>query len=214
MTGVEIRRLVYLQQFTANTIPIFPAYAIMFNDRSGLSTSQISALFIICNIAAMVSEVPTGVLADHLSRRVVMLFSTLLTGLTFVTWLVFPSFLGYSAGFVLWGVGFAMASGALQAYLFDQLKLLGRLDEFTKAFSRSRAFSYGGMFLGYGAAIVIGIEHYELLLGLSIAACAISIVVTLLLPKDRFQRQLPVSEATYVPPSAVFADLRSCAAAF
>jgi MFS family permease len=181
----KLARLTYLQQFAANVIPIFPAYAIMFNDRSGLSTSQISLLFIICNVAAMLSEVPTGILADRISRRTVLLLSALLSGSSFALWLAWPNFFGYALGFVVWGIAFAMSSGALQAYLYDELDALGRSDAFTKIFSRGRALSYSGMFLGYGVAIAIGIEHYVWLLALSVVTCLLTASVTLLFPKDR-----------------------------
>lgn len=181
----KLGRLAYVQQFAANAIPIFPAYAIMFNSRSGLSTTEISALFIICNIAAMLAEVPTGILADRISRRTVLLLSGLLSGLSFALWLVFPNFVGYALGFAVWGIGFAMSSGALQAYLYDELQALGRSDEFTRIFSRCRSLSYAGMFLGYGIAILVGIERYVPLLVLSIASCLLAATVALLLPKDQ-----------------------------
>jgi MFS family permease len=157
----------------------------MFHDRSALSTSEISLLFVICNISAMLAEVPTGALADRIPRRTVLLLSALLTALSFTFWLVLPNFLGYALGFVVWGIGFAMSSGTLQAYLYDELHALGRSDAFTKIFSRGRSMSYAGMFLGYGLAIIIGIERYEWLLALSLVACFLAIVVVLQFPKDR-----------------------------
>lgn len=181
----KVARLAYVQQFTANVIPILPAYAIMFNDRSGLSISEISALFIICNISAMLAEVPTGVLADRISRRTVLSLSALLAGLSFTVWLILPNFVGYAFGFVAWGIAFAMSSGALQAYLYDELNAIDRSDAFTKIFSRSRASSYAGMLVGYGVAILIGIERYEWLLALSLVASLLSAVVVLLFTRDR-----------------------------
>lgn len=177
-------RLVYAQQLTTSFVPVFPAYAIMFRERGGLTSSQISVLFIICNVSAMVAEVPTGVLADRTSRRTVLLISSLLTASTFAMWLALPCFLGYAAGFILWGAGFAMSSGALQAYLFDELAALGRSDAFTKTFSRGRSLGYAGMFLSYGLAILIGIQRYEPLLLVSLVMCLLSVVVLLRFPKD------------------------------
>ncbi len=160
--------------FTSDCMPIYPLYAIMFSERSGLSTAQISELFSIWIAIALFSEIPTGALADRYSRKWSLVIGRLLQGLAFAVWLIEPSFWVYAAGFVIWGIGFAFSSGSLQAYLYDELASIDQSDEFTRIYTRSQALLLAGMALAYISASLIGASHYSLLLSLSIGVSVVS----------------------------------------
>jgi MFS family permease len=160
---------------------IFPYYAIMFSDRSHLSTLEISALFGWWTIVALVSELPTGTLADKLSRRTAIILSDVLRALAFITWLVLPTFLGYALGFLLWGISFALNSGAFQAYLYDELSVENNTHDFTKIFGRSQSIGLIGMLVAYLIASLIG-QNYTLALILSIGVSLISAYIASLFP--------------------------------
>ena len=102
----------------------------MFAD-AGLSTSQISLLFAIWSVVSFAFEVPSGALADAWSRRGLYAIGELLTAAGFALWLIWPAFPGFALGFVLWGLGGALASGTLEALVYDQVgddyaKVMGR----------------------------------------------------------------------------------------
>ena len=90
-------------------IPLYPVYAVMFADPTvpgaGLNPAQISALFIIWSVTSFVAEVPSGIVADRLSRRRLLMISPVITGGGFALWTFTPSFVAFAVGFVLWGVG-------------------------------------------------------------------------------------------------------------
>jgi len=48
-------------------IPVFPVYALLFTD-AGLSTGQVSSLFIIWSATHVLLEVPSGAWADTVAR--------------------------------------------------------------------------------------------------------------------------------------------------
>ncbi|WP_367135599.1 MFS transporter [Saccharothrix sp. HUAS TT1] len=52
----------------ADTVPIYPLYALLFV-ATGLSDAQVSALFAIWSAVAVVAEVPFGAFADRFSRK-------------------------------------------------------------------------------------------------------------------------------------------------
>ncbi|HEX5198665.1 MAG TPA: MFS transporter [Actinoplanes sp.] len=109
---------------------LYPVYALLFAD-AGLSTSQISALFAIWSVVSFVFEVPSGALADMWSRRGLYAIGELLTAAGYALWLIWPHFPGFALGFVLWGLGGALASGSLEALVYDQVgddyaKIIGR----------------------------------------------------------------------------------------
>ena len=93
----------------------------MFAEK-GLSDGQISALFLIWSAVGIIAEVPTGAIADRFSRRGALAAGSVPAGLGYALWILLPGFPGYAAGFVLWGLGGALASGSLEALLYDGLK--------------------------------------------------------------------------------------------
>jgi MFS family permease len=181
----RLRTLAYLTKFFTECMPIYPVYAIMFAERSDLSTGQISQLFFIWLGVAWLSEIPTGVLADRLSRRWLITGGAALQGVAFVVWLWSPTYWGYAAGFVLWGICWAMYSGAFQAYLFDELETLGKGDHFNRIYTRCEAMSFAGKVLAYLATTIIGAERYSLLLVISIAIAGLSVFLSASLPRER-----------------------------
>jgi MFS family permease len=100
--------------------PVYPLYALLFLD-TGLSEAQVSALFALWSVTGLLAEVPTGVLADRWSRRGALVLAGVLEAAGFVLWTLAPGLPGFAAGFVVWGVGGALVSGAGEALVYDAL---------------------------------------------------------------------------------------------
>jgi DHA3 family tetracycline resistance protein-like MFS transporter len=66
-------------------------------------------------------EVPTGVLADSVSRRLSVIIGVFLIGLAFVVNGIWPVFWVIMAAQVLWGLGYTFTSGASQAWISDEI---------------------------------------------------------------------------------------------
>lgn len=66
-------------------------------------------------------EIPTGILADTISRRRSVIVGTFLTGVGFMIEASFPSFLPILAGQVVWGLGYTFVSGANVAWVTDEV---------------------------------------------------------------------------------------------
>lgn len=116
--GVSARAISYFA--VRDLIPLYAVYALLFRDH-GLSPAAISSLFIIWSLTAFVAEVPSGAWADTVSRRGLLVLSSLLYALGFSLWLVAPSYGAFAAGFVLWGVSEALMSGTFEALVYDEL---------------------------------------------------------------------------------------------
>src|SRR5919112_593803 len=101
-------------------VPYYPLYALLFLD-TGLSDAQVSALFAVWSITAVVAEVPTGVLADRWSRRGAVALAGVLEAVGFAVWTAAPQAWAFALGFVVWGVGGALMSGASEALVYDAL---------------------------------------------------------------------------------------------
>lgn len=108
----------------ADTVPLYPLYALLFAE-TGLSATEISALFIIWSAVGLIAEVPSGALADRYSRRSALVAAGVSQASGYALWVTLPGFPAFAAGFVLWGSGGALASGSLAALLYDGLAAEG-----------------------------------------------------------------------------------------
>ncbi len=72
-------------------------------------------------LAILLFEVPTGVVADTISRKISVLIGFALVGLGFLLEGLIPAFLAVLAAQVLWGIGYTFTSGATQAWLSDEI---------------------------------------------------------------------------------------------
>ncbi|MFY9913934.1 MAG: MFS transporter [Nocardioidaceae bacterium] len=101
-------------------VPLYSVYALLFGDH-GVSTGQISTLFIIWSLTSFVFEVPSGAWADTIDRRLLLVLSAVVYATAFSAWMLFPTYSGYAVGFVLWGLSSALMSGTFEAALYDEL---------------------------------------------------------------------------------------------
>lgn len=75
----------------------------------------------IWSATAFVAEVPSGALADRFGRRNALIASGVFQAVGFGLWIVLPGFTAFAAGFVLWGLGGALVTGAFEALLYEGL---------------------------------------------------------------------------------------------
>jgi len=170
-----------LYTFFYDLIFAYPIYSVLFQSR-GMSVLQITVLLMWWSLSAGLLEVPSGALADHWSRRNLLVLAPLIKMACFVTWyLADGSFLLFALGFTFWGVAGSLRSGTLEALLYDGLAALGRQDEYEKVRGWQRVAKH----LAFGSACVAGgfIAHYSMdwALLLSLAPLAMAFVVALML---------------------------------
>ncbi|BFO19842.1 hypothetical protein SHKM778_62300 [Streptomyces sp. KM77-8] len=153
-SDVRVRRLtntLYGYAFLDDFILLYPVYALLFSD-AGLSVEQISSLFAVWSVTGVLLEVPSGVWADTVSRRLLLCAGPLLTGAGFVLWVAVPSYGAFAAGFLLWGAGGALASGALEALVHDELSRLGAAGRYARVMGRARAAGMVAVMAAMGLA--------------------------------------------------------------
>ncbi len=136
-----VRRLtstLYGYAFLEECVLLYPVYALLFSD-TGLSVGEISSLFALWSITNIVLEIPSGAWADAVSRRLLLCLGPLFTAAGFALWVLLPSYGSFAAGFVLWGIGGALASGAMEALVHDELDRLGAAGRYARVMGRARA---------------------------------------------------------------------------
>ena len=96
----------------------------------GLTIGQVLLFDSVFFASSLLSEVPTGVVADRYGRRISMLSGSLLISSGFIVFALAGSLPVLLSAYVLFGIGSALMSGADDAYLFDALRAVGRVREF------------------------------------------------------------------------------------
>ena len=138
-------------RFVRELAPIYATYAILIVDY-GVSPLELSILLSSWSASAFVFELPSGVLADRLSRRWLLMSACLFKSACFFVWILYPTFWGFLCGFVLWGLESATRSGAEEALVYEAVQRESTGSDFERVFGRGAAAGS----LGTGLAFLAG----------------------------------------------------------
>jgi MFS family permease len=101
---------------------------------------------------SLLFEVPTGAIADHWSRRKMLILSGFFYSTCYAIWAFSGSFWLFLLGFLFRTLGSTFASGTLQAYVYDFLKINHQAEGFEKIWGKGNALRT----LGIGVAVLCG----------------------------------------------------------
>ncbi|MEU8429873.1 MFS transporter [Micromonospora sp. NPDC048887] len=175
----------YGYAFLTDLVLLYPLYVLVFAD-TGLSVGQISSLFVLWAAAGILLEVPSGVWADAVSRRLLLCLAPLLAAAGFALWVLLPSYPAFAVGFLLWGAGGALRSGALEALVFTELERLGATDRYARLIGRTRtAEVLGAVGSGVLAGPVFALGGYLAVGAASVATCLLAAAVAARFPEHR-----------------------------
>ena len=197
--GRRLASTLYAYAFLTDLVLLYPVYALLFAD-SGLSVGQISSLFVIWSVASIALEVPSGAWADATSRRLMLCLGPLCTAAGFALWTFLPSYPAFALGFVLWGAGAALASGALEALVFDELDHLGLAHRYARTIGRARTAGTVGVLVSILlAGPVLGLGGYPAVGLASVAACLLAAAVATGFPEHRPATEDPATAGSPEP---------------
>ncbi|MFE0787628.1 MFS transporter [Streptomyces mutabilis] len=181
----RLTRTLYASAFCDEFVLLYPVYALLFSD-TGLSVWQMSSLFALWSLTGVLLEVPSGVWADAFSRRLLLVLGPLLTAAGFALWVLVPSYGAFAVGFVLWGAGGALGSGALEALVYDELDRAGAADRYARVMGRARAVGITATMAAMGlAGPVFAWGGYDAVGAASVLVCLAGAAVATRFPEHR-----------------------------
>jgi predicted MFS family arabinose efflux permease len=110
----------------------------------GLDPFQMVLVGTVLEATCFLFEVPTGIVADLWSRRVSVIIGFFLVGAGFAVEGVLATFLAALVGNVVWGIGYTFTSGALQAWITDEVGEDAVAAVFTREVQIGLAFGFVG----------------------------------------------------------------------
>ena len=122
---------VYFTLLTGNTLAASLIWGVntLFLLDAGLTNLEAFAANAFFSVGMVIFEVPTGVVADTLGRRMSYLLGTVTlavtTALYYLLWVMHSPFWAWAVVSILLGLGFTFFSGAVEAWLVDALTATG-----------------------------------------------------------------------------------------
>lgn len=155
---------------------------------AGLSPLQLVLVGSVLEATVLLFEVPTGLVADAVSRRLSVLIGLGLTGVSFLVQGAFPVFGWIALSQAIWGIGYTFTSGATTAWLVDEIGDERAAPLFLRETQLSNIASVVGILL----AVVIG--SLRLAWPLLISGCLfllLTVVLALRMPESGFSPSPP-----------------------
>jgi DHA3 family tetracycline resistance protein-like MFS transporter len=135
-------------------------------------------------LSVFLFEVPTGVVADVISRRTSIIIGYLIMGLGFLVEGLFPLFLPILLAQVLWGLGYTFTSGATEAWISDEI---GE-ERANQLFLRATRVGLMASLLGTGAAVLIGGQNVAMpILAGATGVTLIGVTLMFIMPETGFK---------------------------
>lgn len=142
---------------------------------AGLDPLQMVLVGTVLEGSVFLFEIPTGVVADAVSRKLSVIIGHVMIGVGFLVLALFPSFSFILLSQVIWGIGWTFISGAYAAWLSEEIGV----ERANEAFLRGSQISHAAAFFGIGGAIALAHISLQLpilvgavgVIGLALAMC-------------------------------------------
>lgn len=153
----------------------------------GLSPIQLIALGTLMETTILVSEIPTGVVADVISRRLSVIISFVLMGSAIVLAGLTESFVLLAGTQMLWGLGWTFQSGAETAWITDEL---GGHDEVEGLILRRARLQFVFSIVGMagGAALAAATTLPTAIVAIGSIMLGWAALLTVVMPEHGFER--------------------------
>ncbi len=124
----------------------------------GLNPFQMVLVGTVLEATCFLFEVPTGLVADVYSRRLSILIGVALIGCAYLLEGAIPEFWAALCGQLFWGVGYTFTSGAIQAWITDEIgeETVGPV------FLRGGQMWLAGGLVGALLSVALGLIHIRL----------------------------------------------------
>jgi len=190
MNNIAKLKLIYFFK----SLFFFSPILTLFYFSRGLDTFQIVSLEAILIIAVLFSEIPTGIIADKIGRKF-SLSSLILLYIIGNIWTIFAfSYLEFIIIEIIFGIGIAFGSGAIEALVYDTLKFEKKEKLMSKTWGSINSYSL----IASVIAVIIGgylarshePKTFVLLLWLFTAGAIISFIISLFIKERKHQKKI------------------------
>ncbi len=164
-----------------------PFYALYLQGK-GLDLVQISELSIILLLSNLIFEIPGGVLADHFSKKQILLLGFLLQLIGEIVFLQGNQFFHFAIASLIGGIHWALHSGCLEAYLHELLRSQKEPERYSEALGYIGFAKSTANFIAFlGGTLIVWIwekDSFFLLIFLTVCGVALALCGMFNLPSS------------------------------
>lgn len=150
-----------------------PLIAIQLVNVGKVSLEEIALIAAITSIVQFVLQMPGGYLADKWGTKNAVVFGAAISMLSPLFYIFMPNFWGGLFASLLFFGGYAFQGGAIEAFIHDTLKAMGREKEYSKVLGRAQTYGL----LGNVALIALVPATYSINTSLPFLLGFISLVI-------------------------------------
>ena len=132
----------------------FTVAAYYFVTEVGMTPLELVLVGTVMELSIFLFEIPTGIVADTTSRRLSIVIGNMVMGLAFVVVGVYVGVWPVLLGYALWGLGWTFTSGAMDAWLADEVGEDAVTEVYLRGAQVSRAFTVLGIVGSVALALV------------------------------------------------------------
>ena len=180
-----IRRFCWLAagyQFFASFVLFFMVYTLVLADL-GFNAIKITSLLSLFFIVKILAEVPSSILADRFSRRLILIYGECFSLASLVFLYFLPHYWAALLGMMCSATYKAFVSGTLNAYIYDELKFYNQESKFLEVSTFISTALFAALFLAnFGSYIYINFG-YKAVITATLFFKLIAFIILLKLPE-------------------------------
>jgi len=163
----------------------FEPFLVLYLLSKGLSFTEIGVLIGLRELLVMITEIPSGLLADALGRRRTLASSFVFYMISFVAFFVSQNFIGFLVAMSFFAVGDAFRTGVHKAMIFEYLQKQQKQHFKTDYYGRTRSWSQMGTALSslLAGAFVVLTGDYGLIFLFSVVPYIADLLLVMSYPK-------------------------------
>jgi MFS family permease len=150
----------------------------------GYDIFVITLLDITFFVTIAVAEIPTGTVADKISRKLSLLIGVLLYSIGITVFAFANNLWVIAASSIIWAAGMTFWSGADQAFLYDSLKFHSKEEDFQRIFGHTIFLESLAMAFASIIGGLIGSFDLQMPFLLTVVMCIASGVIMLFIPEE------------------------------
>jgi MFS transporter, DHA3 family, tetracycline resistance protein len=195
--------LIYCAAYAFAFWTIVPIVLVYHVEMAGLNPLQLVLVGTALEAAAFLFEVPTGVVADRYSRRLSVIAGVALLGVSYIVEGLFPAFLPILLAQIVKGIGFTFTSGALQAWISDEVGEARAGGAFVRGAQLRQVGALAG--IPVGAVLALWGVNVPVIAGGALTT-ALAVFLLLTMPEDGFHPTPRAERTTWGQLGGTFLD--------
>ncbi len=175
------RWIIYGICFFHNLIPAYVIERLFWQER-GMTVQMVVYCEIIYALTIVLFEVPSGILADRIGRKKLVVISAVVPCLEFLILIQAHSFFIFGAVSFIAGISTAFSSGATNALLYDSLAQSNRTHEFEAVVGKANAFDFTAALIASISGGFLAVSFgFTFNYWVSAGSCVIALILSLCL---------------------------------